>query len=137
VTRDLKTVVYHDFSLSELGADIPIHDLTLDQYRHASDLQEPRGMAAVGLNITGHVLRDPPQKQRSWSTGEESKLLSAQLRHRLRHTVDFKNKGFKPNTRGDFVQGPLTTLEELLTGLPQGIGFNIEISMRSQWGLLV
>lgn len=31
LTRDLVPVIYHDFSLSESGTDIPIHDLNLDQ----------------------------------------------------------------------------------------------------------
>lgn len=37
------------------------------------------------------------------------------------------NKGFKPNTRGDFIQDSFTTLDELLEKLPQSIGFNIEV----------
>lgn len=31
LTRDLVPVAYHDFSLSESGTDIPVHDVTLDQ----------------------------------------------------------------------------------------------------------
>lgn len=69
-----------------------------------------------------------PQRRRAWSTGEESRLRTVQLRDRLRYTVDFQSKGFKPNTRGDFIQGSLTTLDELLVNLPEDIGFNIEMS---------
>lgn len=47
----------------------------------------------------------------------------------MKYTVDFKNKGFKPNTRGDFVQGSFTTLETLFEKLPETVHFNIEISM--------
>lgn len=47
----------------------------------------------------------------------------------MRYTVDFKNLGFKPNTRGDFVQGSFPTLEELFAKLPDTVHFNIEISM--------
>ncbi|GFP59684.1 glycerophosphodiester phosphodiesterase GDE1 [Trichoderma asperellum] len=50
-----------------------------------------------------------------------------ELRDRLRYTVDFQSKGFKPNTRGDFIQGSLATLDELLMNLPEDIGFNIEM----------
>ncbi|OQE74625.1 hypothetical protein PENNAL_c0076G05257, partial [Penicillium nalgiovense] len=46
---------------------------------------------------------------------------------RMKHTVDLKNKGYKPNTRGHSVQDSFTTLEELLTKLPDSISFNIEI----------
>lgn len=53
---------------------------------------------------------------------------SAQLRERLMYTVDFQNKGFKPNSRGHSIQDTLTTLDELLVKLPEEIGFNIELS---------
>ncbi|KAJ6190497.1 hypothetical protein N7519_000518 [Penicillium mononematosum] len=33
LTRDLLPIIYHDFSLSESGTDIPIHDLSLEQVR--------------------------------------------------------------------------------------------------------
>ncbi|KAJ5471935.1 hypothetical protein N7539_008504 [Penicillium diatomitis] len=45
----------------------------------------------------------------------------------MRYTVDVKIKGFKPNTRGSFIQGPFTTLKELLVKLPDSINFNVEI----------
>lgn len=31
LTRDLLPIIYHDFSLSESGTDIPNHDLSLQQ----------------------------------------------------------------------------------------------------------
>lgn len=46
----------------------------------------------------------------------------------MRYTVDFKNKGFKSNTRGSFTQGSFTTLKELFVKLSESISFNIEIS---------
>ncbi|GMG03784.1 unnamed protein product [Aspergillus oryzae] len=47
------------------------------------------------------------------------------------HRVDFVSKGFKPNTRGDFIQDSFTTLEELLEELPESISFNIEITIEA------
>ena len=46
----------------------------------------------------------------------------------MKHTVDFGNKGFKPNTRGDFIQDSFATLKEALREVPEYIGFDIEIS---------
>ena len=46
----------------------------------------------------------------------------------MKHTRDFKNKGFKGNSRGNFIQAPFTTLEEMFKQLPETIGFNIEMS---------
>lgn len=128
ITRDLEAVIFHDFSLSESGTDVAIHDVTLSQYKHASDLQEPQSMSPATIDTGSDVLHVHSQRRRAWSTGEESRLRTMQLRDRLRYTVDFQSKGFKPNTRGDFIQGSLTTLDELLVDLPEDIGFNIEMS---------
>ncbi|EHK49560.1 hypothetical protein TRIATDRAFT_172014, partial [Trichoderma atroviride IMI 206040] len=127
ITRDLEAVIFHDFSLSESGTDVAIHDVTLSQYKHASDLQEPQSITPATIDRGSEALHGDPQRRRAWSTGEESRLRTLQLRDRLRYTVDFQNKGFKPNTRGDFIQGSLATLDELLVDLPEDIGFNIEL----------
>ncbi len=50
------------------------------------------------------------------------------MSERMKHTRDFKNKGFKGNSRGNFIQAPFTTLEEMFKKLPETIGFNIEMS---------
>ena len=47
----------------------------------------------------------------------------------MKHTRDFKKKGFKGNSRGNSIQAPFTTLEEMFKKLPETIGFNIEMSM--------
>ena len=49
------------------------------------------------------------------------------MSERMKHTRDFKKKGFKGNSRGNSIQAPFTTLEEMLTKLPETIGFNIEM----------
>lgn len=50
------------------------------------------------------------------------------MSERMKHTRDFKNKGFKGNSRGNFIQAPFTTLEAMFRELPETIGFNIEMS---------
>lgn len=47
----------------------------------------------------------------------------------MKYTVDYVTKGFKPNTRGDFVQDTFATLEHALCNVPENIGFDMEISM--------
>lgn len=54
------------------------------------------------------------------------------MRERMKHTRDFKIKGFKGNSRGNFIQAPFTTLEEMFKKLPEHIGFNIEMSTSSE-----
>lgn len=49
------------------------------------------------------------------------------MKERMKHTRDFKMKGFKGNSRGNFIQSPFTTLEEMFRKLPEHIGFNVEM----------
>lgn len=51
----------------------------------------------------------------------------------MKHTVYFSNNGYKPNTRGDFIQIPLATLEEALLNVPEEVGFDIELSTSSPY----
>lgn len=53
---------------------------------------------------------------------------ASDMSERMKHTKDFKMKGFKANSRGNFIQAPFTTLEEMFKELPETIGFNIEMS---------
>lgn len=126
VTKDREAVIFHDFSLSEAGTDVPIHDLTLDQFRYASNIQSPHGNP---LSILGPVHSpDEPSRRRSRSVGRQFEAGAIQVRDRMKHTVDFKLKGFKANTRGDFIQDTFATLKELLCQVPENVGFDMEIS---------
>lgn len=126
VTRDLEAVAFHDFSLSETGTDVPIHDLTLEQFLHASNIQSPRGNP---LSVLGTPLsRAESGRSRSRSAGGQFEAGAIQVRHRIEHTVDFKSNGFKANTRGDFIQDSFATLRDILVGLPPDIGCDMEIS---------
>lgn len=129
VTRDLHPVAFHDFSLSESGTDVAVHDVTLDQFLHASNIQSPHGNP---LSVLGKVHSRAEAagggRPRSRSLGGQFEAGAIQIRDRLKHTVDFKKNGFKPNSRGDFIQDSFATLEEILTQLPEHIGCDIEIS---------
>lgn len=126
ITRDLQAVTFHDLSLSETGTDIPIHDVTLDQFIHASNTQSPHGNPLSMLG-TAHS-REQAGRPRSRSLGRQFEAGAAQIQDRMKHTVDFKQNGFKPNTRGHFIQDTFATLEEILVALPENIGCDIEIS---------
>ncbi|KAM3508373.1 hypothetical protein MY10362_001218 [Beauveria mimosiformis] len=118
ITRDLEAVIYHDFSFSGSGSDVPIHDISLAQYKYAGDMQNPSGAL---------LLESGTQRPRAFSSGEDSLLKATQAQERLRCTVDFDGKGFKANIRGHSIQDAHATLEELLATLPEEIGFNIEL----------
>lgn len=47
---------------------------------------------------------------------------------RVKQTLDYKSRGCKGNTRGDFIRDTFVTFEQLLRKLPSDIALNIEIS---------
>lgn len=136
LTKDHVPVIYHDFLVSETGIDAPVHALTLEQFLHVSEAQAPRpsrpsspppnfGRSSVRNFATD---RHPTKRQRSYSL--DIKIKDDQnkgMAERMKHTRDFKKKGFKGNSRGHFIQAPFTTLEEMFKKLPESIGFNIEM----------
>ncbi|KAF2483178.1 Glycerophosphoryl diester phosphodiesterase family-domain-containing protein [Neohortaea acidophila] len=134
MTKDLVPVIYHDFLVSETGADVPVHTLTLEQFlalgdggnprkHHSTRTPSPSWLEPPASNGTNPA---PPKSRvhRSLSVGED---VRPDTRDRMRHTRDFKAKGFKGNTRGDSIHAPFTTLEEMFTKLDPAVGFNIEV----------
>ena len=99
---------------------------------YASKVQSPQGdpvsmLGRVNLQLTR--AKTNRGKPRSRSLTRERERGAEEVQERMKLTVDFMNKGFKPNTRGDFIQDSFATLEELLVELPKSISFDIEISM--------
>lgn len=130
LTKDHVPVIYHDFLVSETGIDAPVHTLTLEQFLHVNDdRRTPRPsrpsspVSAAARAINGSDTR----KYRSMSLGDLTKDETSEMSERMKNTRDFKEKGFKANSRGNFIQAPFTTLEEMFIKLPQHIGFNIEM----------
>jgi glycerophosphodiester phosphodiesterase len=77
--------------------------------------------------------RKPQPRLRSYSVDNSKQknihtTHQAELSERMKHTRDFKMKGYKGNSRGNFIQSPFTTLEEMFKKLPEDTGFNIEMS---------
>ncbi|MCJ1473296.1 Glycerophosphocholine phosphodiesterase [Lambiella insularis] len=131
LTKDHVPVIYHDFLVSETGIDAPVHTLTLEQFLHVNDSRTPRpsrpSSPKQSLNSTVNGLKGESRKQRSMSVGINGKDDALDMSERMKHTKDFKMKGFKANSRGNFIQAPFTTLEEMFKELPETIGFNIEM----------
>lgn len=121
LTKDHVPVIYHDFLVSETGIDAPVHTLTLDQFL---ELGKSRHRSVLPDGVDVHA--DAP-RQRSMSVGG-SEYDPTELTEKIKHTRDFKKKGFKGNTRGEHIQAPFATLEELFRKIPKSVGFNIELS---------
>jgi len=133
LTKDHVPVIYHDFLVSETGIDAPVHTLTLEQFLHVNNGRNPRqsrpGSPVLDNEAVAKAINGAdPRKIRSMSLGDlTSDDTSEDMRERMKHTRDFKSKGFKGNSRGNFIQAPFTTLEEMFKKLPESIGFNIEM----------
>ena len=131
LTKDHVPVIYHDFLVSETGIDAPVHTLTLDQFLHVNDSRTPRqsrpsspapfeNPALRGLK---KAARDP--RGRSMSVGGQTDIID--MDERMKHTRDYKKKGFKGNSYGNHIQSPFATLEDLFKKLQPHVGFNIEM----------
>ncbi|PHH61514.1 hypothetical protein CDD81_305 [Ophiocordyceps australis] len=125
LTKDHVPVIYHDFLVSETGIDAPVHTLTLEQFLH---INPDKG------RDSGTKLRERSPRPRSNSFAPQRSLSMgyagsgyAEMEERMKHTRDYKEKGYKANSRGNFIQAPFATLEDLFRKLPEEIGFNIEL----------
>ncbi|KAI2610668.1 glycerophosphodiester phosphodiesterase GDE1 [Hypoxylon fragiforme] len=130
LTKDHVPVIYHDFLVSETGIDAPVHTLTLEQFLHINNESKTRpggDPPELKRNETnGNGTKETGTRQRSLSV-DLAKKGNDNLDERMKYTLNFKKKGYKANTRGNFVQAPFATLEELFKKVPENVGFNIEM----------
>lgn len=131
MTKDHVPVIYHDFLVSETGADVPVHSLTLEQFLALSEGYGKRHRETR----RGDPLDEQPKRrvQRSYSLGASQEEERMDMKERMKHTRDFKKKGFKGNLRGHSIQSNFTTLEEMFKKLPEDISFNIEMKYPMLW----
>ncbi|KAI1135748.1 glycerophosphodiester phosphodiesterase GDE1 [Hypoxylon sp. FL0543] len=130
LTKDHVPVIYHDFLVSETGIDAPVHTLTLEQFLHINNESKPRSGKELPdvkkVEANGNGVKEPGPRQRSLSM-DLAQGVKDNLDERMKYTLNFKKKGYKANTRGNFVQAPFATLEELFKKVPESVGFNIEM----------
>lgn len=144
LTKDHVPVIYHDFLVGETGIDVPVHTLTLEQFLHVNRQPSSKGSrqpspsrvtkSPVPATSTsgsgtgkGEGKEELQLRPRSLSMGYTTGDTDTYMEERMKYTYAIKNKGFKANSRGRFIQQPFTTLEEMFRQLPVGVGFNIEM----------
>ncbi|GAO16542.1 hypothetical protein UVI_02023750 [Ustilaginoidea virens] len=134
LTKDHVPVIYHDFLVSETGIDAPVHTLTLEQFLHINPDKGRERSNGNGQARDGLVeLANRPRSSSSFAPPKRSLSMGyagsghAEMEERMKHTRDFKEKGYKANSRGNFIQAPFATLEDLFRKLPEEIGFNMEL----------
>ncbi|EXJ84657.1 hypothetical protein A1O3_05327 [Capronia epimyces CBS 606.96] len=133
LTKDHVPVIYHDFLVSETGIDAPVHTLTLEQFLHVNDIRTPRQSRPASpvpfespkiASLKNGESRSGRLRSMSVGGGDAE---TVDMEERMKHTRDFKKKGFKGNSRGNHIQAPFATLEEMFHKLPANVGFNIEM----------
>ncbi|SZF05529.1 unnamed protein product [Blumeria hordei] len=127
LTKDHVPVIYHDFLVSETGIDAPVHTLTLEQFLHVNDSTSCAFQSASPPRCNFSHSRVTRNMERPRSQSVCYSTPNSHMSEKMKHTRDFKAKGFKANSRGNFIQAPFTTLEEMLLKLPEDVGFNIEM----------
>lgn len=126
LTKDLVPIIYHDFLVAETGADVPVHTLTLEQFLQLKG-ETSRPVTPIHGTSDAISIAKHKRNHRSYSTGGSNETLISEARERMKHTRALKEKGFKANSRGDSIQSPFATLEEMFRKIPETVGFNIEI----------
>ena len=137
LTKDCFPVIFHDFLVMETGGDVPLHTLTFDQFMHLRRPQAPRSdllsSAEVRYLEKNKVNGGLRPKPRSHSVNTYDDYRSQDLVERMRYTEEGMHNSIKGNLRGHSIQEPSSTLEQLLTELPEFIAFNLEIKHPMLW----
>lgn len=131
LTKDHVPVIYHDFLVAESGVDIPMHELTLEQFLSLSDGYRAQHhvdeikfsdlkQSTSNLNLNGikKTSRDDFDLKKNFYSSEEERKMGL--------TKTYKKLNFKGNSRGSSIASSFVTLKEVLTKLPPNVGFNIE-----------
>ena len=137
LTKDYRPVIYHDFLVKETGGDISLRELTLNQFQHFSRSQAPTsdrfGFGERRYFEKAKSNSNSPPKPRRHSLNEYDHSRSLDLLERIKYTDEGLHGNFKGNIRGCAIQEPSTTLEQLLTSLPDHIAFDLEIKYPMLW----
>ena len=137
LTKDHFAVIFHDFIVMETGGDVPLHTLTMDQFMHLSRSQSPRSdlcsSAEARYLERNKVHGRPRPKPRSHSVNTYDDYRSQDMIERMRYTEEGLQNNIKGNLRGHSIQEPSSTLEQLLTELPDSLAFNLEIKYPMLW----
>ncbi|KAG5519428.1 hypothetical protein PMAC_002055 [Pneumocystis sp. 'macacae'] len=129
LTKDHVPVIYHDFLVSETGVDAPVHSLTLEQFLALSDPKQDKPFSSTRLDQSVSFVStklNALSMKRSKSQYFANLQEENQLYERIKHTRDYRVKGYKGNARGQSIQSHFMTLEDAFKKIPSHVGFNIE-----------
>ncbi|KAI9190800.1 Glycerophosphoryl diester phosphodiesterase family-domain-containing protein [Polychytrium aggregatum] len=133
LSKDNIPVLYHDWTVSESGFELPVNSFTLYEFLNLRDRVTPSRNNRTPR--AQHPLTRNPKRSRSVGDRDQReprdipKLSDpdyddgAGARYRTRSKLPWPYKGNGEGT----IMGPFATLREALRTVPKSIGFNIEI----------
>lgn len=96
---------------------------------HISNEQSDQRLPAFHCEPdTKHVKTPLNRKVRTLSVNASDGVETKALMARIKNTLDYNSRGYKGNTKSEFVHDTFVTFEQLLKDLPLDIALNIEIS---------
>ncbi len=96
---------------------------------HINNEKSDQRLSAVPCEAETEYFKTPMSKKvRTLSVNASDGVETKAFMARVKHTFDYKSRGCKGNTRGDFIHDTFVTFEQLLRDLPLNIALNIEIS---------
>ncbi|GAV46857.1 hypothetical protein ZYGR_0A04550 [Zygosaccharomyces rouxii] len=115
LTKDNIPVVYHDFLVAETGVDVPMHELTLEQFLDLNNVdghmdvvnRKDRRRSVDDLESGVHKTRFDDTNAKGGAHEDVSKLLE----NRMRLTRTYKKDNFKGNFRGHSIASSFVTLK--------------------------
>ncbi|KAI8384161.1 Glycerophosphoryl diester phosphodiesterase family-domain-containing protein [Blakeslea trispora] len=155
LTKDLVPVIYHDWTVTETGYDIPLNSITLEQFlnlRRSGHIKEYHtgvsdGKHGVVVPRSSSISLDKPLPLHLLSWNQASN--GTQTPNSVRPSRSLSFSSSSPSRFGGFtdpfeqtrtskagklkgngpetIQGPFTTLAETLRSVPKSAGFNIEV----------
>lgn len=90
--------------------------------------QSDQHLCAPPCEETEYFKKPLSRKVRTLSVSASDSFESQAFEARIKHTFDYNSRGWKGNTRGEFIHEAYVTFEQLLRKLPLNIALNIEIS---------
>ena len=124
LTKDHIPVVYHDFLVAESGVDIPMHELTLEQFLNLNHVKDDDSKRSKDDD---YLMRPRSASHYVYNDGSNEGNSNSDFHlDKMRLTKTYKNLKFKGNSRGSSIASSFVTLKELFKKIPENVGFNIE-----------
>ncbi|RIA99322.1 Glycerophosphoryl diester phosphodiesterase family-domain-containing protein [Glomus cerebriforme] len=130
LTKDHVPVIYHDWTITETGYDIPIHAITHKQFLKLKGQRfGVEELLARDQNIRKEFQSPSNQNGiKEQSDNREKKRVKRSYSVPINTFMRSENKERKLKGNDDgIIQAPFATLEETFKQVPLNIGFNVEV----------